>query len=272
VLWEHVIVSPPFWRPNESARCETNLQGRSGSGLAITLSSGRASSDLLRTRTYDPSVAVEREPAPALRSYVRRYYGFRETTAAPVRRVEGPGVDVVVLLSFGFDWLIGDATSPSRPWERCTSFVAGLREGAVLTEHDGRSYGMQISLTPPGAFALLGMPMHELVGRTVALDDVLGKHADRLTERLADLDDWGERFELLDSTLASRLGDARPPSRRGSGRRWACRRNRSLGSFASRGRRLSWRAGTGPAWRGLRASAAITTRLISATSSGASPA
>jgi AraC-like DNA-binding protein len=157
-------------------------------------------------------VAVERDPAEALRSYVRRYHGFDETAAASIRRREGPGVDVLVLLSFGFDWRIGDATDPARAWERRASFVAGLHESAVLTEHDGRSYGMQISLTPPGAYALLGLPLHELAGRTVALDAVLGTRADRLTERLAELDDWGERFELLDSTLASRLDDARPPS------------------------------------------------------------
>jgi AraC-like DNA-binding protein len=177
--------------------------------------------DRLATGTYDSVVAVERDPAPALRSYVRRYYGFRETTDSPMRRREGPGVDVLVLLSFGFDWRIGDATEPARPWERRASFVAGLHEGAVLTEHDGESYGMQISLTPPGAYALFGLPMHELAGRTVALDAVLGKRADRLPEQLAELDDWTERFELLDSALASRLEDARPAS---PGVVWAWRR------------------------------------------------
>jgi AraC-like DNA-binding protein len=63
--------------------------------------------------------------------------------------------------------------------------------------------------------------MHELAGRTAALDAFLGKEGDRLPEQLAGLDDWGERFELLDSTLASRLGDAQPPS---PGVVWAWRR------------------------------------------------
>jgi AraC-like DNA-binding protein len=164
---------------------------------------------------------AERNPTPALRSYVRRYYGFRETTDSPMRRLEGPGVDVIVLLSFGFEWRIGAATNPSRPWQSHASFVAGLHEASVLTEHDGRSYGMQVSLTPPGAHALFGLPMHELAGRTIALDAVLGKQADRLPEQLAGLDDWTERFELLDSTLASRLEGARPPS---TGVVWAWRR------------------------------------------------
>jgi AraC-like DNA-binding protein len=164
---------------------------------------------------------VECDPAPALRPYVRRYYGFRETTDSPMRRREGPGVDVIVLLSFGFDWRIGAATNPSDPWERHASFVAGLHEGSVLTEHDGRSYGMQVSLTPPGAYALFGLPMHELAGRIVSLDAVVGKQSDRLPAQLAALDDWTERFELLDSTLASRLEDAQPAS---PGVIWAWRR------------------------------------------------
>jgi AraC-like DNA-binding protein len=174
-------------------------------------------------------VAVECDPAPALRPYVRRYFGFRETTDSPIRRREGPGVDVIVLLSFGFDWRIGAATKPSRPWQRHASFVAGLHQESVLTEHDGCSYGMQISLTPPGAYALFGLPMHELADRTVALDAVLGKRSSQLPEQLAELDDWPERFELLDSTLGSLLGDAQPAT---PGVLWAWRRLSQTGGCA----------------------------------------
>jgi AraC-like DNA-binding protein len=156
--------------------------------------------------------AAERDPAPALRPYVRRYDGFHEQTEAPIRRREGPGADVILLLSFGFDWRIGQATNPSQRWERQGSFVAGLHKNSVLTEHDGESYGIQVSLTPPGAHALLGIPMRELACRTVALDAVLWNRAKELTERLAGLDTWAERFELIDSVLVSRLSDVQPPS------------------------------------------------------------
>ena len=156
--------------------------------------------------------AVERDASPALRTYVRRYYGFEELARGPVLRREGPGVDVLLLFSFGFGWRIGDATDPSRPWARHESFVAGLHESAVLTEHDGRSYGMQVSLTPPGAFALLAAPLHELAGRTLDADAVLGPDAHRLAEQLAEAPGWSRRFDLLDSALARRLTDDRRPS------------------------------------------------------------
>jgi AraC-like DNA-binding protein len=151
-------------------------------------------------------------PDPWLRAHARRYYGFREDTGGPRRRREGPGVDVVVLLSLDHEWRIGSATDPAERLARHTSFVAGLRDSAVLTEHGGRSHAMQISLTPPGAYALLGLPMSELAGEIVHADDVLGRRAPHLVERLAQLPTWAQRFELLDTTLASLLDGAPRPS------------------------------------------------------------
>jgi AraC-like DNA-binding protein len=81
----------------------------------------------------------------------------------------------------------------------------------VLTEHDGHSVGMQVSLTPPGAYALLGLPMNKLAGLTVDLNDVL-EHGNQLSEQLAALNSWAERFEQLDLVLGSRLENARLPS------------------------------------------------------------
>jgi AraC-like DNA-binding protein len=153
----------------------------------------------------------ERAPAQDLRRYVRRYYGFTEKAPSPVRRREGPGVDVILLFSFGPGWRIGSATDPSRPVARVGSFVAGLHEQCVTTEHDGESYGLQISLTPPGGYALLGVPMHELAGRTVDARAVLGV-SETLQDQLADLEDWPSRFALLDRALRQRLGRVRLPS------------------------------------------------------------
>src|SRR4051794_37425926 len=113
-----------------------------------------------------------REPSPSLRPYVRRYFAFTESSPGPVRRVEGPGTDVIVVVSFGPEWRIGDATDTGAATACVTSFVAGLHDHAVTTEHAGRSDGMQISFTPPGAYALFGLPLHELAGRTLPLDDV----------------------------------------------------------------------------------------------------
>jgi AraC-like DNA-binding protein len=154
---------------------------------------------------------TERAPAAGLRRYVRRYYGFTEKASSPVRRREGPGVDVILLFSFGRAWRIGSATDPSRPVAQVGSFIAGLHEECVTTEHDGESCGLQVSLTPPGGYALLGLPMDELAGRTVDAAAVLGA-GETLAEELADLEDWQSRFALLDQALMRRVERARPPS------------------------------------------------------------
>ncbi len=142
---------------------------------------------------------IRQAPAAPLAGRVTTYYGFEMETPEPVEQREGPGTDVVVILTFEEHWLIDG--------ERQTSFVAGLHERQVTTEHPGRSLGMQISLDPLAARALLGAPLHELAGRSAPVEEVLDPF---LVERLALAADWDARFGLLDDTLSRRLADAQP--------------------------------------------------------------
>ena len=144
-------------------------------------------------------MVIRRAPAAPLAGRVTSYYGFEMETPEPVRQREGPGADVVVILTFEEHWLIDG--------ERHTSFVGGLHERQVTTEHPGRSLGMQVNLDPLAARALVGSPLHELANRTVPLEEVL--HAPLLVERLATAPGWDARFALLNDTLTPRLADAR---------------------------------------------------------------
>jgi AraC-like DNA-binding protein len=128
-----------------------------------------------------------------------------------MRRREGPGADVLIVVSFGEDWLIDG--------ERFGSFVAGLHDQQVTTEHAGHAFGMQVNLPPPVAHMLFGLALHTLARREVPLEDALDEPF--LVERLHDADGWAARFELLDTVLMSRLARARPPS---DGVVWAWRR------------------------------------------------
>jgi AraC-like DNA-binding protein len=128
-----------------------------------------------------------------------------------MRRREGPGRDVVLIISFGEDWLING--------DRFTSFAAGLHDRQVTTEHAGRSFGMHVDIAPPAAYVLFGLPLHLLAQRAVPLEDVLAERF--LVERLHDADSWDARFRLLDRVLTRRLADARQPS---PGIVWAWRR------------------------------------------------
>lgn len=152
-----------------------------------------------------------RDPHPTLRGLVETYWGRTERTAGPVRRLEVPYPAVIVSLSFG--------PTLRANGEQLSSFVAGLHEHGVTTEHDGLADGVQIALSPLGARALFGVPMSELTSRVVPLDCVWPA-GEQLTERLQGERDWTARFDVLDRALAARFAAARAP---GAEVRWAWR-------------------------------------------------
>jgi AraC-like DNA-binding protein len=147
-------------------------------------------------------VPVERSATGPLAGFAR-YYGFSESAPGPVRRREGPGVDIVFVVSFDHEWRIDG--------ERITSFAAGLYDRQVTTEHDGSSFGLQFDVAPPVAHALLGIPLHTLAQQIVPLEYVLG--AATLPELLHDAGNWQQRFAVLDRLLQKRLAESRPASR-----------------------------------------------------------
>lgn len=145
-----------------------------------------------------------RLPAPPLDRFVTRYAGFEERTPGPMQRREGPGGEVVVILGFAGTWRIGDAARPNEIPRTHRSFVGGLRDTCVRTEHDGLSHGIHVGLTPAGAHALFRVPLHELARTTVEIDEP------ELVERLAEAPDWESRFAILDATLPRRFAGASP--------------------------------------------------------------
>jgi AraC-like DNA-binding protein len=158
-------------------------------------------------------MVIRQTPAQPLVGRVVDYYGFADRQPRPTRDREGPGAEVVVIFTFEEHWLINGV--------RRTSFVAGLHEAQVTTEHPGRSLGMQVNLDPVAARALVGVPLHELANRTVPLEDLLREPF--LVERLAAGSNWDDRFRLLDDVFSRRLLDARPSAEVA----WAWRRLRA---------------------------------------------
>jgi AraC-like DNA-binding protein len=132
-------------------------------------------------------------PAPsALRGCVRSYTGYEEWSAEPLCRREVPHGDIVLILS---------PDSVLSVPERRVSFVAGLHDREAHVGHSGRQHGVEVRLTPLGAHALFGVPMHELANRVVALDE-LHPGLGELAERMWDAGGWEGRFDVLDAALA----------------------------------------------------------------------
>jgi AraC-like DNA-binding protein len=155
---------------------------------------------------------VRAVPHPGLSRVVAGpYCGYRERTAQPFRRREVASGQVAMIISFGEPIDVVEMSNSTSGGHRLTSFVAGLHEGYAVTEHGGDQHGVQVDLTPLGAARLLGAAPYEVANECVALDDLLGRFAGELTDRLASAPDWRSRFALLDETLLRRASEGPEP-------------------------------------------------------------
>jgi AraC-like DNA-binding protein len=193
----------------------------------------RAAADGSRARVVHGQVGsapweiATRAPAPGVRAYVRGdYVGYTERSAGVLRRVEFPGAQVVVIVEFGPPLRVYDLGSATRWARHAGGFAAGVGDGPTMTEYDGFQSGLQINLTPLGARFFFDLPMSELAGRAVTLDDLLPRRVRPLAERLAALPDWDARFDLVDELLAQRIAASRVDARVVA---WACRRIEAAG-------------------------------------------
>jgi AraC-like DNA-binding protein len=144
-----------------------------------------------------------RRAAPAaLAPHVLGYAGYKETAPGGFRRLEPSNDEVHVIFSFGPECRVPG---------RVRSFVAATDTRHAVVEHDGHQHGVELRLTPIGAHMLLGVPMDELTCRVVELEELFGREADELIERMHDARGWDGSFEVMDDWLLRRLADARGP-------------------------------------------------------------
>ncbi|MEY4576688.1 MAG: hypothetical protein RL701_1391, partial [Pseudomonadota bacterium] len=122
---------------------------------------------------------------------------------------------VVVILEFEPKLRVyvpgGDERSEHRSY--AGGFVAGIDDTFTLTEHLGFQSGLQLNLHPLGARRLFGVPLSELRGTAIAFRDLVPVAQRKLSERLAELATWDQRFDLLEAFLLERLRVA-PPAQR----------------------------------------------------------
>lgn len=148
-------------------------------------------------------------PDPRLDGYVIRYCDYDERTGSFVRRRELPGDRVVAIFNLGAPIRV---RAPEGPWaSHAQGFFAGLHDTYAITETDGAQRGVQVDLTPLGAHLLLRVPMHELAGRVVSLEELFSRHGTRLHEQLACAHTYADRFAAIDAFFLARLDDALSP-------------------------------------------------------------
>jgi AraC-like DNA-binding protein len=163
-----------------------------------------ADPNLAHTGPEKPGV-FSRPVHPALRQAVLQVSGFVDTGAMHVRQRELPMVGIPIILGFGAPYRLSDASDPDLPKHEQTQFLAGLHHTWSTSESTGSGWAIQVNLTPPGAYAVLGVPLRELTNRIVAFTDVCGAPARQLVTDLEQSTGWDERFDLVDRYLLSRL-------------------------------------------------------------------
>jgi AraC-like DNA-binding protein len=138
----------------------------------------------LPVRTPEPYPLVIRAAPPHLRPYVLGWAGYRGRSDGTLSR----------MLPLNAATLIIDFTGRS-------PLLTGPRAAATPPAPTPWRHGVALGLTPAGMRALLGMPMREVAGTAVQLEDLPGVRAGEL----AALAGWEDRFGLLERSLTARL-------------------------------------------------------------------
>ncbi|GAA4528977.1 helix-turn-helix domain-containing protein [Amycolatopsis samaneae] len=135
-----------------------------------------------------------------------RMAGFRDRGPGPVDVRVVPHPAVTLALGFGDGPLVVDADTGRR---KRGSLVTGFMHGALRVRGEHVEC-VQARLSPPTAYAVLGVSPAELDGAVVTLDDLWGRDAARIRERLGEARSWRERFAMTDDLLARRCATGRP--------------------------------------------------------------
>ncbi|MFD7711517.1 helix-turn-helix domain-containing protein [Streptomyces sp. NPDC059786] len=141
-------------------------------------------------------------PRPADRLPGVYMAGFRQRTPAPfgdIAMIAYPFLTVFVDLSDE-----GAVVYDARGRRECGSAVVGLLPDGLRAAGWGKVECLQIRLEPALAAAVLGASS-ELTGTVAALDDVWGRDAGRVRDRLRAAGSWDERFAVARDVLGRRL-------------------------------------------------------------------
>ncbi|WP_456600259.1 helix-turn-helix domain-containing protein [Blastococcus sp. SYSU DS0616] len=151
--------------------------------------------------------SVVHRPHPALRRYVAAALGYRHEGFPPGEHLGLPSPWLTVVLTLDDPLEMAAHPDPAQSPGRFDALVGGLHTRPARIVHPGRQAGIQLSLTPLGARALLGLPAGELASLDVSLTDLLGPAGTELVDGLRTAAGWPARFAVLDAALLRRLRD-----------------------------------------------------------------
>lgn len=133
---------------------------------------------------------ASRQPAPALRPFVRRYVGYRQDGITLAHHRGLPSRSITFVLSFADP--IRMLAGPGGPvTTQCA--VGGLHLSPAILAQDRFQHGMHLELNPLGVHALLGVSATELAGTVRDVADLPTRWGGNLVDRLRDCPNWTPR-------------------------------------------------------------------------------
>ncbi len=144
-------------------------------------------------------------PTGPLGQYVREHQGYRERGVTPARHLGLPSPYLTVIFTLDEPLEVARHADPRQSPEVYAAMVGGLHSSPALVVHDGAQSGIQLQMSPLAARPLTGMPAGELASTDVHAEEVLGRLATQMYERVRTAGDWSARFAVLDQLLGEVL-------------------------------------------------------------------
>jgi AraC-like DNA-binding protein len=147
-----------------------------------------------------------RRPCAALRPYLDRYIGYRESGGAPSVHRGLPSPQLTLIFTLEDPLVMAAHPDPGQRPGSFDALVGGLHTRPALIANPGRQSGVQLAVNPLGARALLGMPAAEIAEHDFHVEDLLGTaFVARLRERMLHAATWPERLDVIEELLIKRL-------------------------------------------------------------------
>jgi AraC-like DNA-binding protein len=147
---------------------------------------------------------VDHRVHPALRPFVATAVGYRQEGLAPGLHRGLPSPYLTFVVTLDEPLVMAAHPDPHQAPGRYEGLIGGLHTRPALIEHPGRQSGLQLSLTPLGARALLGAPAAALASLDAPVPDVLGAAGSELVDRVRAAPDWPDRFAAVEEVLLRR--------------------------------------------------------------------
>jgi len=143
-------------------------------------------------------------PPPGLAELAGTYVGFRQAGVEPARHRGLPAPSITLIFTLDDPVVVAAHPDPEQPPGIYPTVVGGLHTTPAIITHEGRQSGIQLALSPLASRALLGRPAGELADIDTTAEDVLGRVAFEIHDRLRSAASWAERFAILDEVLLAR--------------------------------------------------------------------